>query len=392
MEEQKVVLISVVGMSPAVVTETIWALHKEEPELVPDEVKLYTTRKAWENATKALLNRDNGPSVWDELQQKIGKEMILKKHIFEDQQGGELEDIVTDSDQELVADQLLKGVREYKNPQQEVCRVVASLAGGRKSMSALMYAVMSLAAEADDIITHVLADEQASACRNFFFPEQECQHLTARINGQEHPFTAADVHLSLAAIPFVPLAALVKNSDFDASGSFSRLVQNTSRVVAKVGPAQTQLRISKSQCKVFINNNSLLLEPDQYTLMAIMAEYAITNNDASKVFIPNARTAYDMLCRLKKEDKLPAVVLNKIKFKELLYLNSKEWKETNKAWCPDSPAGVERYEYKYPSSHTKVKHNLKNALERRGFHAVAKDALPNKKIGFNLITDIQFID
>ncbi len=392
MEEQKVVLISVVGMSPAVVTETIWALHTEEPAFVPDEVKLFTTRKAWENASKALLSRENGRSIWDELQQKIGKEMILKKHIFEDLQGGELEDIVTDNDQELVADQLLKGVREYKNPQQEVCRVVASLAGGRKSMSALMYAVMSLAAEADDMITHVLADEQASACRNFFFPEQECQQLTAKINGQEQPFTAADVRLSLAAIPFVPLASLVKNSDFDASGSFSRLVEKTSRVVAKVGPAQTQIRISKSQCKVFINDNALLLTADQFVLMAIMAEYALTNNNDADVFIPDAKTAYDMLRRLKKEGKLPASVLHKIKYKELQYLNSKEWKKRNEKWTPNSPADVEKYHYSYPDTHIKVKHNLKEKLERRGFHTVANDALPNKKIGFNLITNIQFID
>ena len=73
LNEERVVLISVVGMSPAVVTESIWGLHQEHPELVPDEVVVYTTRVAWDNLHKALTSTHEGTSVWEDLQQKVGK-------------------------------------------------------------------------------------------------------------------------------------------------------------------------------------------------------------------------------------------------------------------------------------------------------------------------------
>ncbi len=36
-------LVAVSGMSPAILTETLWALGQEEPPVVPDEVVVITT-------------------------------------------------------------------------------------------------------------------------------------------------------------------------------------------------------------------------------------------------------------------------------------------------------------------------------------------------------------
>ena len=39
----KTVLLATTGMSPAVLTETVWALAREKPAVVPDEVYVVTT-------------------------------------------------------------------------------------------------------------------------------------------------------------------------------------------------------------------------------------------------------------------------------------------------------------------------------------------------------------
>lgn len=371
MKDQKVVLISVVGMSPAILTETIWALYTEKADFLPDEVKVYTTRTAWNNIQNTLL-----PDVWEELQQKTGKNMVLKKHIFENHQGGELEDIVTNEDQELVADQLLRGIREYKNPQQEVCRLVASVAGGRKSMSALMYATMSLGAEPGDIITHVLADAHASNCREFFFPEQSQQQLIATINGKKENFTAADTKLDLAEIPFVPLSVLVKNTDFDTNGSFNKLVQRAQRTIAEISPAQPEIRISKTKCQIQINGVTITLEPEEYTLMAIIAQHGIEKAHQSPRPLLTINEAKETYLKL-RNGALPEAVTLKMSKRQNFF---KDMETLGDVW---------------PNSISKPKSNLKKVLESNGFPGVADDCLGNLRNGemcFKRITDIKFID
>lgn len=378
-EEEGVVLISVVGMSPAVVTESIWGLHLEHPELVPDEVVVYTTRLAWDNMQKALTASKGGVSVWEDLQQKVGKSVRLRKRIFEDTQGGELADIVTSADQELVADQLLRGIREFKNPQQGKYRVVASVAGGRKSMSALMYAAMSLGAEADDLITHVLAEEVATSCPEFFFPAQEKQEL---VNRKGEAFTAAGVQIEMAEIPFVPLASLVKQTDFKPDGCFTRLVKRAREVVTRLSPEETKIRLSMTECKVRINGQELKLDARPYTLMAILVTHATLGNEPL-----NSELARDILCHLRAKKKLPAEILGRMEENE------------KKADMPakDRIGPLEKFyvaaewEGGFPDGFAKAKSELKKTLEKNGFDFVAADAFGRGRFCFQCIRNVKIV-
>lgn len=386
MEREKIALITVLGTSPAVLTETVWGLYTEKPELVPDEVKVYTTVKGWETFNRRVLSQQDGPSVWEDLQAKVGKEIVLRKHIFEDNKGGDLKDIVTCEDQELVADQLLKGIREYKNPKQEPYRLVGSVAGGRKSMSALMYAAMSLGANADDIVTHVLVDDAVLPFQDFYFSGQEKQHLeTISRGGEALTLTAAEVKIDLAELPFVPLATLVKNADFDSAGSFSQLVQRARQTVAKISPQETKIRISTSECKVIINGQPLILNPAQYALMAIMAVYSVGKRTEKDRRLPNYEKAEKMLHILQDENLLPAAVLEEIR-------KGKTKKDGNPV-DKNGFAFLREKCWKNGIANTfgKIKFELKEILIQHGFEEVAEDSLQNRKTGFYEITDIKFI-
>lgn len=388
MNEEKIALVSVLGMSPAVVTETIWGLYQEKPELLPDEVKVYTTQKAWENMQRLLLTaQPGGGSIWEEMEQKVRKTIILKKHIFEDNKGGELSDIVTSEDQDLVADQLLRGIREYKNPEQDNWRLVASIAGGRKSMSALMYGAMSLGAGAEDLLTHVLADDRASSCSEFFFPAQEKQELQDRYG---HSFRAQDVLIDLASIPFVPLATLVKNSDFKTGGSYSALVARARETVAKIGLEDTTIRVSKSKCSVYINDEELELGIRSYVLMGILVKHKMLENKENEPLELTAEKAYTHLQELMNGN---TNISQKHRAQEFFSPNS--WMEMERK--KDGTRGAKKDEngnkvYKFPDSISKEKTFLKKALCAKGFSDVADDAIGRDRLGFRIIKKTSFCD
>lgn len=381
-EKEKVVLLSVVGMSPAILTETIWSLHQEKPEMVPDEVKIYTTQKAWDNLQQKLLSRDSGLSVWEDLQKKLDKKISLNKHIFHNANGEDLPDIITSEDQELVADQLLKGIREYKNPQQEVCRLVASIAGGRKSMSALMYAAMTLGAAANDIITHVLVDDNASLCRDFFFPKQEQQKLVVTINGKEKSIKANKVRLDMAEIPFVPLSSLVSNEDFDKSGAFSKLIERARTAVAKMDPKNTSIRVCQTRCEAYINDQKIQLKENPHTLLMLMAAHTIrAQQDKEGIYSMDATRAFVMLQTLKANKRLPAAILKYAEKQKSMnrrsFIDNEEWK------------GINESDKCFPDGTDKIKHNLKQELKKIS-EFVAKDAFSNTWLGFNQIQNVSF--
>ena len=80
----------------------------------------------------------------------------------------ELEDIRSPADNEDAANFLLQQVRGLVEDPDKT--LIASLAGGRKTMGALLYACFSLLGRESDRLTHVLVSEPFDQTRGFFSP------------------------------------------------------------------------------------------------------------------------------------------------------------------------------------------------------------------------------
>lgn len=138
-ETKRTILVAVAGGSPAIVTETLWALTKERAEPVRiDEVRILTTAKGKAAILETLLHRKNGrfKSCVQELE--IAHPITFNTgtiHVFDDGKGGKLDDIRSDDDNKLAADQICNSIREWTR---EDTRLVRSVAGGRKTMSAYL--------------------------------------------------------------------------------------------------------------------------------------------------------------------------------------------------------------------------------------------------------------
>ena len=117
-----------------------------------------------------------------------------------------LEDLRTPEENAATANFILAELRRWVETPDT--RLVLSIAGGRKTMGALLYACISLLGRETDRLTHVLVNDPFDDPRlkpRFYFPQQPQQQLIA-MDGRA--VSAADAKIDLADLPFVPLRNL----------------------------------------------------------------------------------------------------------------------------------------------------------------------------------------
>jgi len=284
--ESKIILLAVTGMSPAVLTETVWALAHEPEPVLPDRVVVVTTSAGRVEIERQLftpLNRFGGQCVWDALRASLVSEGFcmegrLRFGTTSDDvrviaavdgvtgRSVELPDIRTPKDSEAAADFLLDQMRSIvENPD---TRLIASLAGGRKTMGALLYACMTMAGREIDRLTHVLVNEPFETLREFYFPTQPGGALKDR-NGVAVPPGRA--RIELADVTFVPLRNLFQRELGRPAGSFQRLVELCRLNVRRATGDHLKFEIDRSRTESFINGRRLELAPREHLVLLFFA-------------------------------------------------------------------------------------------------------------------------
>ena len=74
MPDKRTILIAGMGTSPAVLTETVWALCHQKKPVVPDEIVVLVTKSGKERLCAELLMGDE--SVWEKMLAALKKEKI----------------------------------------------------------------------------------------------------------------------------------------------------------------------------------------------------------------------------------------------------------------------------------------------------------------------------
>ena len=202
------ILIATMGSSPAVLTETIWCLAHAKKTIVPDEIVVLAAKNSAEKVKRDLLEGDC--SVWSRLLDALKKDKIkiggkllfgpMSIHVIPDAKMGEMWDLRSADDNLLAADFMMKEIRKYsESPDVEI---VASIAGGRKTMSALLLSCMSLLGRDEDKVVHVLMPEEleGGAEPPFYFPQKGMVHVS-RKSGKKHK--GESLHSELFEVPFV---------------------------------------------------------------------------------------------------------------------------------------------------------------------------------------------
>lgn len=262
------ILLCVTGLSPQIVTETLYALTvTSEPRFVPTEIHLLTTADGAERARLTLLSEE--PGWFHRLRQDHGLPDIRftpdHLHILRDVEGRLLRDIRSVADNEAIADAITAKVRELTADPD--CAIHASIAGGRKTMGFYLGYALSLFGRPQDRLSHVLVSSPFESNQDFFYPTlQERVIYTA----DRQPLDASDATVMLADIPFVRLRDGLQEALLETGASFSAVVAQTQRNLAAPG-----LTLDAAYCRVRCGATVLTLPPIDFACYAWLARRAL---------------------------------------------------------------------------------------------------------------------
>ena len=279
-------LLAVTGMSPAVLTETAWALAREKPPTIPDQVVVVTTLPGkgrledelftaspeygglgvWQALRRAIL----GPAFASDPRLNLADIRVVATRDAKQGRSHPLEDIRTPADNDTAADFILDEVR--KVAANSDTRLIASLAGGRKTLGALLYAALSLLGRPQDRLTHVLVSEpfdDPQLAPRFYFPVQPATlHQRPRAGGV---CSSDSARLWLADVPFVRLRELFPKQLGRYPGTFSALVAAYAQRLEEVtGPPEVALE--PAQWTVRVNGTAVVLAAREFALFAFLCE------------------------------------------------------------------------------------------------------------------------
>lgn len=262
------ILLCVSGLSPQIVTETVYALAVVgEPRFVPTEIHLLTTADGAEQVRLTLLSEK--PGWFHRLCRDYGLPDICFTldtiHILHDAEGRPLRDIRQRADNEAIADAITAKVRELTADPHGA--IHASIAGGRKTMGFYLGYALSLFGRPQDRLSHVLISNPFESNRDFFYPTPR-ERVIYTADGQS--LDASDATVMLADIPFVRLRDGLQEVLLEPGASFGDVVRQAQRNLAA-----PSLTLDSAGCRVCCGETAVRLTPISFAWLAWFARRAL---------------------------------------------------------------------------------------------------------------------
>jgi CRISPR-associated protein (TIGR02584 family) len=246
------ILLAVTGLSPQIVTETLYALAVEgSPAWVPTEIRIITTRRGAEEAQRALLSDD--PGWFHRLLRDyrlppiaFGAENI---RVITGRRGEPLDDILEEADNAAVADFITEELRALTADPQASLHV--SIAGGRKTMGFYLGYALSLFGREQDRLSHVLVPPSYESRPDFFYPAPG----------------AKDTSVRLGPIPFVRLRDGLPERLLAGRGRFSDVVSEAQKALPPLA-----LHLDPSTRTVTAGGETIALKPAEFAFYLMLAQ------------------------------------------------------------------------------------------------------------------------
>lgn len=264
---QRRILLAVTGLTPQVVTETLYALLREGADALPTEVHILTTAEGAERARLALLSEQ--PGWFHRLRADYHLapiEFDLEHiHALRDAAGQPLADIRSADDNACAADEIAEWVRRFTLDSRSQLHV--SLAGGRKTLGFFAGYALSLWGRDRDRLTHVLVSEPYESSWDFFYPTPYERIIETR-GGKLADCMHAVV--TLADLPFVRLRHGLPQALLSGQAGFAQAVHAAQ---ARLGPPRLVLDLQAQQIEAA--GQRIALAPAELAFLAWFARRAV---------------------------------------------------------------------------------------------------------------------
>lgn len=263
----KTYLVAVCGLSPQVITETLYSLHQQGMKV--DAIRILTTRRGKDACIGQLLRADDGEYFRYLAEYDYDPESIdfSPRHVMAvlNEDGTEIDDIDTEEENERFLQLCME--EAFKLTDDSGQRVFFSIAGGRRTMGACLSLAAQCYARPQDRIYHVLlSPSEFDSCRDFFYPPRDSRMIEVRTrDGQPCRMETSLAQITLVPLPFFPLRShltqqMLKNPESPASLMLS-LVRETKH----------ELTIDLLQRKLIWKGVELDLSASRLALYALFA-------------------------------------------------------------------------------------------------------------------------
>lgn len=284
----KTILLATIGTTPAVLTETVWALAVNGKKcigesIVPDEVVMFTYEKCIEPFCKAIFeNEERGKSGWERLKESLRKRKINTKDklifgkpkiVSYEKDGVYILDAFDEGAMDAIANTFVWKINALRNDNNEPIRIIASVSGGRKPDGALLMSCMGLLGREGDKVVHLIPSfgtqenvtELKLTTPQFLFPEDGIAYSFTKADIEQKKFSkqhfrAGDVQLNLFEIPLLMTGKWYKaESGACRVISYSELLQEQQRRMQEGNGSKAQqcVEINLEEGIVLVNGKPI---------------------------------------------------------------------------------------------------------------------------------------
>lgn len=271
-DAQRILLVAA-GLTPQIVTETVWALAVgSDPPWMPTQIHLITTANGAERARLALLSSDQDwfGRLLHEFSLTAPRFDDSTIHVLQDDEGRPIEDIRTEQDNRSAADQIVDLVRTLTTDDSSAVHV--SIAGGRKTMGFYLGYALSLYGRQQDRMSHVLVSAPYESHPGFFFPTRESRVIYTP-PPDSRPLDTSRATVTLARIPFVRLRAIWPRGEWERSLSFNAAVRAVQHRIAR------EIHIDLAACSLAADGKRVPLRPAELAFYSMMARRVVDGKE-----------------------------------------------------------------------------------------------------------------
>lgn len=261
------ILLAVCGLSPQVITETLYALFHEGRAI--HAVHLITTGPGRDHVLADLLAPDNGKYHAFLADYGIAPDSIdfshRNLHVLQHPSGRQIDDIISPEDNEILLRTCLD--LAFRCTGSADTAVYFLVAGGRKTMTSCLTLAAQLYGRQQDRILHVLVSPEFESSRNFYFPPR--RPVTIELHDKEgQPFRkkSSFARIHLITIPFVSVREQIR------PGLLARPLLPADLMQSLVREPQPDLIVHLSEGKLIFGRLELDMHPTRLALYAFFAE------------------------------------------------------------------------------------------------------------------------
>jgi len=291
----KNILISVCGLTPQVITETLYALSVQQKNKIKiDEIYIVTTVEGRE-AIKG--KHPLGPKVSLKSQLKVmcafykiplpAFEETNKYIKIAKEESIELPDVRTNKDNQLFPNFVSAFIKEMTAHKDNT--LYCSLAGGRKTMSTYMGFAMSLFGRENDKLLHVLASAEFEKTREFFPKNKKDKNA-----------------IVLSEVPFVKLRKIISD-EFDFENvTYNELIETTQKQVKSLSAGTLIINVKRRTFR-YGEKETGTIEPLPFSVYTYLAKCKIEDKEDTNISHITGKEAakeiFNIFCKSKQSNR-----------------------------------------------------------------------------------------